>query len=193
MNRPTPMLRLTPEAAGALQRQCTKATTELQELTRFRKEFDRQLAALIGNDAERKLFKDKKRSATCGPGQGGFMSQDSRHHRNPAHASPVPGGPTRYRTPEESGMTMELHTTQTSTALLCSVMRVDAPETNSLCCAAAGITAPLSAAAEALIPHEKLREAATPDATLIAQDRPPAQPVVGYTQAQAVTIAQEAA
>lgn len=60
MNRPTPMLRLTPEAAGALQRQCTKATTELQELTRFRKEFDRQLVPLIGNDALRKLHKDTK-------------------------------------------------------------------------------------------------------------------------------------
>ncbi|MHC8293860.1 hypothetical protein [Pseudomonas sp. LB3P58] len=90
-------------------------------------------------------------------------------------------------------MTMELHTTQTSTALLRNANSVDAPETNSLCCAAAGIIAPLHATAEALIPQEKLREAATPDATLFAQNRPPAQPVVGYTQVQAVTIAQEAA
>jgi len=60
MNRPTPMLRLTPEAAGALQRQCTKATTELMDLTRFRKEFDRQLAPLIGNEALRKLYNDTK-------------------------------------------------------------------------------------------------------------------------------------
>jgi len=60
MNRPTPMLRLTPEAAGALQRQCTKATTELMDLMRFRKEFDRQLAPLIGNEALRKLHKDTK-------------------------------------------------------------------------------------------------------------------------------------
>lgn len=79
-------------------------------------------------------------------------------------------------------MTMDQHTTQTSTALLCSAMCVDAPETNSLCCAAAGIIAPLSATAGAHIPHEKLREADTPDATLIAQNRPPAQPVVGCTQ-----------
>ncbi|WNF53015.1 hypothetical protein [Pseudomonas sp. SG20052] len=57
----------------------------------------------------------------------------------------------------------------------------------------AGIIAPLSATAEALIPHEKLREAATPDATLIAQNRPSAQPAVGYTQVQAVTIVLEAA
>ena len=60
MNRPPPMLRLTPEATGALQRQCTKATTELMDLMRFRKEFDRQLAPLIGNDVLRKLHKDTK-------------------------------------------------------------------------------------------------------------------------------------
>ena len=89
-------------------------------------------------------------------------------------------------------MTMKLHAPQTSIALLSNANGVDAPETNSLCCAAAGIIAPLRATAEALIPHEKLREAATPYATLIAQNRPPAQPVVGYTQVQAVTIVQEA-
>lgn len=60
MNRPNPMLRLTPQAAGELHRQYTKVTTELQQLTRFRKEFDRQLAVLIGNDTVRKLHKDTK-------------------------------------------------------------------------------------------------------------------------------------
>lgn len=60
MNRLIPMLRLTSQAAGELQGRCTKATSERQELTRFRKEFDRQLAALIGNDAVRKLNKDTK-------------------------------------------------------------------------------------------------------------------------------------
>ncbi|WP_347929469.1 hypothetical protein [Pseudomonas helvetica] len=79
-------------------------------------------------------------------------------------------------------MKIDLHTTETSTALLCNANDVDTQKTKSLCCAAAGITASISATAEALIPHEKLREAATPDATLIAQDRPPAQPVVGYTR-----------
>jgi hypothetical protein len=108
------------------------------------------------------------------------MSQISHHHRNTAHASPAPDGPTRYRTPEQRGMKMDQHTTQTSTALLCNANGVDTLETNSLCCAAAGIIAPLSATAEALIPHEKLREAATPVATLIAQNRPPAQLVEGY-------------
>ncbi|PWE41372.1 hypothetical protein [Pseudomonas prosekii] len=60
MSRPISTLRLTPQAAGKLQQQCTKATTELPELTRFRKEFDRQLAVLIGNDALRKLNKNTK-------------------------------------------------------------------------------------------------------------------------------------
>ena len=60
MNCPFPMLRLTPQAAGELQLQCTKAKTDLQELTRLRKEFDCQLAMLIGNDALRKLHKDTK-------------------------------------------------------------------------------------------------------------------------------------
>ncbi|MGX1184981.1 hypothetical protein AB7M29_002660 [Pseudomonas sp. F-14 TE3623] len=60
MSSPTPLLRLTPQVAGALQQQCTKATTELREVTRFHKEFDRQLAALIGHDAMRQLHKDTK-------------------------------------------------------------------------------------------------------------------------------------
>ena len=66
-------------------------------------------------------------------------------------------------------------------ALLCTEGGVDTLETNSLCCAAADIIAPLSATAEALIPHEKLRGAALADATLNAQVRPLAQPVLGYT------------
>jgi hypothetical protein len=84
-------------------------------------------------------------------------------------------------------MKMDLHTNQAATALLRSTNGVDTLETNSLCCAAAGIIALLSATTEALIPHEKLREAATPDATLIAQNRPPAQPVVGYTRSYQLT------
>lgn len=85
-------------------------------------------------------------------------------------------------------MKMDLHTTQTSTALLCNAFRVGATETKSLCCAAAGIIAPLSATTEVLIPHEKLREAATPDAALIAQNRPPAQPAVGYKPLPSTTF-----
>jgi flagellar biosynthesis chaperone FliJ len=58
MIRPIPMLRLTPQAAGALQQQCTKATTELREMTRYQKEFDRQLKEMIGHDTLRKRHKD---------------------------------------------------------------------------------------------------------------------------------------
>lgn len=60
MSRYLPMLRLSPHAAGALQQQLSKASTELRDLTRFRKEFERQLATLIGNEALRKLQKDTK-------------------------------------------------------------------------------------------------------------------------------------
>lgn len=83
-------------------------------------------------------------------------------------------------------MKMEQSTSKTSTALLRNANGVDAQETNSLCCAAAGIIASSSATAEALIPHEKLRGAAPADATLNAQERPPAQPAVGYTHASGV-------
>ncbi len=78
-------------------------------------------------------------------------------------------------------MTHSQDNTQMQAALLRDDIGNDTPVNNSLCCAAAGIIASSSATAEVLIPHEKLREAATPNATLIAQDRPPAQPAVGYT------------
>jgi len=112
------------------------------------------------------------------------MSQacsQSHTHRNPAHASPAAVEPTRNRTSEESGMQKDQHNTQSTTAFLREETSVAALETNSICCAAAGIIAPFSSTTEALIPHEKLREAAKPNATLIAQNRPPAQPAVGYT------------
>ena len=76
-------------------------------------------------------------------------------------------------------MKMEQTNNQTSTALLRNARVVDAPETNSLCCKAASIISSISVTAEALKPHKRLREAATPDAMLIAQNRPHAQPVVG--------------
>lgn len=77
-------------------------------------------------------------------------------------------------------MKIEQENTPSMPALLCNVCGVDAQKIKSLCCEAAGIIDPVSATAEALIPHEKLREAASVDATLIARERPPAQPVVGY-------------
>lgn len=86
-------------------------------------------------------------------------------------------------------MKMEQNTSQTSTALLRNANGVDTPKTESLCCAAAGIIASSSATAEALIPHEKLRGAALADATLNAQERPPAQPVVGCTHSSNIVNA----
>ncbi len=111
------------------------------------------------------------------------MSQansQSHTHSNPAHASPAADEPTRIRTSEESGMQKDQHNTQSPTALLREEASVDTLETNSLCCAAAGIIAPSRSTTEALIPHEKLREAATPNASLTAQNRPPAQLAQGY-------------
>ena len=52
---------------------------------------------------------------------------------------------------------------QDNTNALPALLRIanggDPLETNSPCCAAAGITAPSSPTAEALVPHEKLRRA----------------------------------
>ncbi|MBD0703119.1 hypothetical protein CF597_08880 [Pseudomonas sp. PSB1] len=78
-------------------------------------------------------------------------------------------------------MTQEQNAPQTQSALLRSASWVDAPVNNSLCCAAAGITASSNATAEVLTPHERLRRSAATEATLIAKNRPLAQPVVGYT------------
>ncbi|WP_241662836.1 hypothetical protein [Pseudomonas sp. Sample_9] len=101
-------------------------------------------------------------------------------HCNPANAPSAIYAPTRTQISEESGMQMDQHDTQTTTALLRKETSVDTIETNSLCCAAAGIIAPSSSTTEALVPHETLREAATPNATLNAQNRPPAQLAEGY-------------
>ncbi|MBK5477473.1 hypothetical protein JFU04_15380 [Pseudomonas sp. TH21] len=57
MSQAIPMLRLTPQAAGTLQQQHAKATEELRALTRYRKEFERQLKAVIGYEALRQLHK----------------------------------------------------------------------------------------------------------------------------------------
>lgn len=40
MSHPIPVLRLTPQAAGTLQQQYTKAVTALNAMTRHNKEFD---------------------------------------------------------------------------------------------------------------------------------------------------------
>lgn len=57
MSRAIPMLRLTPQAAGTLQHQYTKAIKELHDITRRNREFDRQLIALIGYNRLRDLHK----------------------------------------------------------------------------------------------------------------------------------------
>lgn len=86
-------------------------------------------------------------------------------HRSLAYAPPADAEPTSYRTSEESGMKKGQHNTQFTTALLRQETSVDALETKSRCCAAAGIIASTSSS-EILRPHEKLRGAATPDTTL---------------------------
>lgn len=72
-------------------------------------------------------------------------------------------------------------------ASLREVSSIDAQKTKSLCCEAAGIIHSVSSPAEALIPHDKLREAAPVEATLIAKSRPHAQPAEGYTHSSAVS------
>jgi hypothetical protein len=57
MSQAVPTLRLTPQAAGTLQQQHAKANKELRALTRYSKEFDRQLKALIGYEALCQLHK----------------------------------------------------------------------------------------------------------------------------------------
>jgi hypothetical protein len=108
--------------------------------------------------------------------RGGLIDGRAELYRPPAA-----DGPTGNQTSEESGIKIQREIIEASTALLCNVEVVDAQETMSLWCGAAGITKPVSATAEAFIPHERLREAVHPDATLNAQNCPPAQPAVGYT------------
>ncbi|PYY88528.1 hypothetical protein DNK59_07380 [Pseudomonas sp. TKO26] len=78
-------------------------------------------------------------------------------------------GPTRYQKPEESGMPHAQPIAHAVTALLRNAASVDAQETKSLCCAAAGITALARSTTEVRIPHAKLRGATTTGAMLNAQ------------------------
>ncbi|MFJ2388652.1 hypothetical protein [Pseudomonas koreensis] len=89
-------------------------------------------------------------------------------------------GPTHYRISEQGGAQPHVRA-RLSTALLCDSTRVDPKEIKSLCCAATGISDFPQAATEALPPQEKLRRAATPNATLTAQQRSSAQLAEGYT------------
>ncbi|MHB2138015.1 hypothetical protein ACX64L_08630 [Pseudomonas monsensis] len=78
-------------------------------------------------------------------------------------------------------MTHAQNTTHPLPALLRILNGIAMPVNNS-CCAAASIIASSRNTAEGPIPHEKLRRAALPNATLNAQKCSPAQLVEGYTQ-----------
>jgi hypothetical protein len=81
---------------------------------------------------------------------------------------------------KKAGDLIERELRRNPTALFRHAIDVAAQNIESLCCAAAGITEPLSATAHARIPHGKLRRAATPERTLNAQIWPPAQLEEGY-------------
>ncbi|WP_144180316.1 MULTISPECIES: hypothetical protein [unclassified Pseudomonas] len=93
----------------------------------------------------------------------------------------IMGIPPQGLTSEGSGHATQQELIEATPASLSEIRAVDAQKTKSLCCEAAGIIPPFSSPAGALIPHNKLREAAPADATLIAKNRPHAQPAEGYT------------
>ncbi|MDG6398704.1 hypothetical protein QCD79_01730 [Pseudomonas quasicaspiana] len=57
MRKPISVIRLSPEAAGDLNQKYLKTDSALKTLIRYQREFDRQLKALIGQEALRKLHK----------------------------------------------------------------------------------------------------------------------------------------
>lgn len=101
------------------------------------------------------------------------------------HSHPGALASPQIRTSEGSEHELVRGLTDATLASLRETPSIDAQKTKSLCCEAAGIIHPLSSPAEALIPHDKLREAAPADATLIAKNRPHAQPAEGYTHSSA--------
>lgn len=98
-----------------------------------------------------------------------------------ASRTTIMGIPPQGSTPEGSGHAQAQELIEVAPASIREDRIVDAQKTKSLCCEAAGIIPPFSSPAEALIPHDKLRQAAPADATLIAKNRPHAQPAEGYT------------
>lgn len=177
MNRPTPLLRLSPQAAGELHQQHTKAIAELRATARFNKELNNRLRSMIGPDVLRTLRKDIENALLLAD----LVEENDQTHelyvvgRKPEASDQL----NCYQASEESGKDRSQADLQAQAALLRNNSRSNTQKTNSLCCTAAGITALPSITTEAPAPHEKLREAATHDATLIAPNRPPAQPVVG--------------
>ncbi|WP_122429339.1 hypothetical protein [Pseudomonas viridiflava] len=177
MNRPTPLLRLSPQAAGDLHQQHIKAIAELHDATRFNKELNNRLRSMIGPDALRTLRKDVENALLLAD-----LVEENDQAQVLYVVSTKPEASdesTCNQASEESGSDRSQTDHQPQTALLRNSSWSTTQKTNSLCCTAAGITVLPSSTTEAPVPHEKLREAATHDATLIAQNRPPAQPVVG--------------
>lgn len=104
-----------------------------------------------------------------------------------ASRTTIMGIPPQGSTPEGSGHARAQESIEATPASLREVRVGDAQKTESLCCEAAGIIPPFSSSTEGLIPHDKLREAAPSDATLIAKNRPHAQPAMGYMHPSAVS------
>ncbi|WP_313731322.1 hypothetical protein [Pseudomonas sp.] len=109
-----------------------------------------------------------------------------------ASRTTIMGIPPQGSTTEGSGHATLQEFMEATPASLCGVRDVDAQKTKSICCEAAGIIPPCSSATEAQIPHDKLREAAPVDGTLIAKKRPHAQPVEGYTHPSAASCIEAA-
>ncbi|MGB5957680.1 hypothetical protein [Pseudomonas sp.] len=103
------------------------------------------------------------------------------------HSCPAALASPQISTSEGSEHVLVQGLTDAALASLRDTCSINAQKTKSLCCEAAGIIHPLSSPAEALIPHDKLREAAPVDGTLIAKNRPHAQPAEGYTYPSAVS------
>lgn len=97
-----------------------------------------------------------------------------------AHTRAIAPGQTPIQTSEESGRARDQVNATRTPALLREAAGVDPQETKSLCCAAAGIIPTLNAHSDSHAPHDRLRQAAPADATLIASYRPHAQPAKGY-------------
>lgn len=97
------------------------------------------------------------------------------------HARAIAPGQTPILTPEKSGHAPHQVNATRPPALLREAAGVDTQKTKSLCCVAAGIIPPLTAPADSQIPHDRLRQAAPAETTLIASSRPHAQPAKGYT------------
>lgn len=97
------------------------------------------------------------------------------------HARAIAPEQTPIQTSEKSGLALHQVRTTRPPALLRDAAGVDAQKTKSLCCAAAGIISPISELTDSQIPHDRLRQAAPTDTTLVASVRPHAQPAKGYT------------